>query len=302
MAPLVDLLFLMGLWIGPLFLFVHAILYWRKRQGSMDRRSPLTRDLLRSPGQSLQEQLEDSRLDTMAYLSVGTAGPLLGYAMFLVYRAHTPEPTLVAVLSCVLVGVGIWGYCLYKVNRLVKSRNQLQLGYEAELAAGQELNLLAHDGHWVFHDFPADKFNIDHIVVGPSGVYAVETKGRPKTSGSSNNKSWEVLYDGSSLKFPGWTETKYLQQAVRQAKWLKDWLSSAVGEPLHVEPVLLLPGWYVNRTAKDGIAVLNPKNAGAYFNRTSRQGLNEKLIKQIVHQLDQRCRNVAPKAYTTPKE
>jgi hypothetical protein len=302
MAPVLELLILFGLWIVPLYLFVQIILFWRKRQGSTDRRSPLTRDLLRSPGQSLQEQLEDSRLDTMAYLSVGTAGPLVGYGMYLANRLYQPELSLVIVISCVFTGAAIWGVCLYKVWLLIKARSKLQLGYEAELAAGQELNLLAHDGYWVFHDFPAEKFNIDHVVIGPSGVYAVETKGRPKRSSSGDNKGWEVEYDGRSLRFPEWTETAPLQQASNQAKWLKEWLSSAVGELLQVEPVLILPGWFVRRSTSEGIAVLNPKNAGGYFKRTGKQPLSEKLIKQIVHQLDQRCRNVTPKAYTAPDE
>lgn len=302
MALVLELLILFGLWIVPLYLFVPITLYWRRRQGSLDRRSPLTRDLLRSPGQSLQEQLEDSRLDTMAYLSVGTAGPLVGYGMYLANRLYQPELSVLVLLSCVFSGAAIWGVCLYKVWLLIKSRNKLQLGYEAELAVGQELNMLAHDGHWVFHDFPAEKFNIDHVVVGSSGIYAVETKGRPKPTGGGENKGWEVAYDGRSLKFPEWTETAPLQQATNQAKWIKDWLSSAVGEPLQVEPILMLPGWFVRRTASEGITVLNPKNAGAYFNRTGKQPLSEKLIKQIVHQLDQRCRNVAPKAYSAPEE
>lgn len=302
MAQILEILIIGGFWLGPLYLFVRFILYWRECQGSTGRRSPLTRGLLRSPGQSLQERLEDMRLDTMAYLSVGSAGPLMAYGMYLATRLHQPGPSIVVVLSCIFTGTFIWGYCLYKVNRLIKERNKLQLGYEAELAAGQELNMLAHDGYGVFHDFPAEKFNIDHVVVGPSGIYAVETKGRPKRSGSGDNKGWEVAYDGRSLQFPGWTETSPLQQAAIQAKWLKDWLSSAVGEPLQVEPVIMLPGWFVRRTASEGIAVVNPKNVGAYFNRTGRQALPEKLIKQIAHQLDQRCRNVTPKAYTAPEK
>lgn len=154
----------------------------------------------------------------------------------------------------------------------------------------------------MFHDFPAEKFNIDHVVAGPTGVYAIETKGRPKRSSSGDNKGWEVEYDGRSLRFPEWAETAPLQQAFNQAKWLKEWLSSAVGESLQVQPILLLPGWFVRRTASEGIAVLNPKNAGAYFNRAGKQLLTEKLIQQIVHQLDQRCRNVAPKAYSAPED
>lgn len=302
MALLLEYVILASCWIIPLYFFVYAIKYWRKRQGSTDRRSPLTRDLLRSPGQTLLEELEDARLDLMGYLSVGSASPLLVYGMYLANRLHGPVTSLPLNVAFVFLGVFMWGYFLFKINRLVKARNKLQLGYEAELATGQELNMLVHDGYWVFHDFPAENFNLDHVVVGPSGVYAVETKGRPKRAGSGDNKGWEVAYDGRSLRFPEWTETAPLQQAANQAKWLKEWLSSAVGEPLQAEPVLMLPGWFVRRTASEGIAVLNPKNAGAYFNRTGKQSLSEKQIKQVVHQLDQRCRNVTPKAYSAPEE
>lgn len=302
MAPALEMLFAVGVWLGSLYLFVYVIVYWRKRQGNTDRRSPLTRGLLRSPGQSISEQLDEARLDTLGYMSAGAAGPLFAYAMYLADRLYRSEPSPLIILVCVLIGIFLWGFCLFRANRLITERNRLQLGYEAELAAGQELNMLAHDGYWVFHDFPAEHFNIDHVVVGSSGIYAVETKGRPKRTGGGNNKGWEVAYDGRSLKFPEWTETAPLQQATNQAKWLKDWLSSAVGEPLQVEPILMLPGWFVRRTASEGIAVLNPKNAGAYFNRTGKQSLSEKQIKQIVHQLDQRCRNVTPKAYSAPEE
>ena len=71
-------------------------------------------------------------------------------------------------------------YLLKKLMMLVRRRHKLSIGLDAELAVAQELNELMLNGHRVFHDFPADKFNIDHIVVGESGVYAVETKGRTK--------------------------------------------------------------------------------------------------------------------------
>jgi len=32
------------------------------------------------------------------------------------------------------------------------------------------------DGYHVYHDFPAERFNIDHVVVGPAGAFAIETK------------------------------------------------------------------------------------------------------------------------------
>jgi hypothetical protein len=63
---------------------------------------------------------------------------------------------------------------------------QLQLnriGYDGELATAQELNQLMRHGYYVFHDLQAENFNIDHIVIGPAGVFAVETKSRSNDIG-----------------------------------------------------------------------------------------------------------------------
>jgi hypothetical protein len=38
-----------------------------------------------------------------------------------------------------------------------------------------------------------------------------------------------VFYDGTALKFPTWVETRPLEQAAGQPKWLSEYLSSAVG-------------------------------------------------------------------------
>ena len=41
---------------------------------------------------------------------------------------------------------------------------------------GQELERLYQEGFFVFHDWDSGKGNVDHFVVGPKGVFAVETK------------------------------------------------------------------------------------------------------------------------------
>lgn len=73
-------------------------------------------------------------------------------------------------------------YFMWKAVTLVRRRRDLRIGMAGEMAAGEELNRLMFDGYHVYHDFPAVRFNIDHILVGPPGVFAVETKARSKGS------------------------------------------------------------------------------------------------------------------------
>ena len=73
----------------------------------------------------------------------------------------------------------------------------------------------------------------------------METKSRLKPRRGDRDGA-KVTYDGAFLSFPGWTEAEPIEQARRQAKWLATELSKAVGEPVHVSPVLALPGWFIN--------------------------------------------------------
>jgi hypothetical protein len=158
------------------------------------------------------------------------------------------------------------------------------------------------DGFAVFHDVPGDKeFNVDHVVVGSQGVFAVETKGRGKPVRKSGAE-YKVEHIDGELVFPGWKETAPLEQARRNALWLAKWLTSAVGEPISVKPVLAIPGWWIERKSPSDVAIVNGKNTSAYFTKTRSAELSDKLVRQIVHQLDQRCRDVETRAYKPAKD
>jgi len=128
--------------------------------------------------------------------------------------------------------------------------------------------------------------------VGPSGVFAVETKARSKGSRGDRKDEAKVIYDGERLRFPGWVTTEPIDQAKDQASWLSKWLSSAVGDPVKVAPMVTIPGWFIERKSPDGVAVLNPKQVKAYLERKREAVLSESMIKRICHQLEQKCRDL----------
>ncbi|MCP3888168.1 MAG: NERD domain-containing protein, partial [Desulfobulbaceae bacterium] len=167
-------------------------------------------------------------------------------------------------------------------------------GYDCELAVGQDLNELIGKGFKIYHDFPADGFNIDHIAIGPTGVFAIETKGRSKHVNAEKD-NWKLTFDGMILLFPGWSESKPIKQAIDQARWLNLWLSSATGEPQKVTPVLAIPGWYVNRIKPSMLIIYNGKKSEFLANGT--KVLSEKRIKAISHQVENKCRDVENTSY-----
>jgi Nuclease-related domain len=268
----------------------------RKRQARARRRSPIGRDLLRGPGHSLQEQLEAAGTDLGFDLALLMIVPLLMLSVFLA-QGHLLGLSRMMHLA-LLYAVLALAFILWAVRKLWKAGTQLdnlKAGYDAELAVGQELDQLMRRGAYVFHDVPADNFNIDHVVVSGQGIFAVETKGFTKPKRGGGNADATVVFDGQVLKFPTWATREPLDQADRQAAWIGKWLSSATGAHVSALPVLALPGWFVDRTGRGAVRVFNGKELAGLLDARGAQGLSAQQIQQVAHQLEQRCRTVAPR-------
>jgi hypothetical protein len=252
---------------------------------------PFSERLLRSPGHGLSEKIEDVNDDINTYLAMAGSIPLLFYCFHLLILGSNNGK--VSDLQIWIVGGAFSIFIIYKLLTLIRQRRDLRTGLMGELAAGEELNRLMLDGYHVYHDFPADhRFNIDHILVGPPGVFAVETKARSKPGTRGGKTEYEVIYEGERLKFPSWVTRAPLDQAKNQADWLRKWLKGAVGEEVNVHPILTIPGWYINRKSRPEVPVLNPKEIRAHLKGKKDRVLSEVVITRICHQLEQKCRDV----------
>lgn len=286
----------------PIFVaaFFSIFMFRRNRRG---RRTPLTGNLLRGPGESLRKEIEsisEKLNNTLLNLFMTFVPPLL-VVLLLRYLQNNKIPNWQLALNY-LFFLLLVAWVTQHLYLLLKQRANLYLGLDAELAVGQELNHLMAQGGRVFHDFPVENFNIDHVVVGPGGVFAVETKGRAKPDKGRGSVDATVVYDGQMLRFPDWHEKEPLDQAKRQSEWLQKWLSSSVGEPIRVRPALALPGWFIKRAKPGNVMLFNGKNPQFLARPQNAVGtISPEMIQRIAHQLEQRCRDVEPAVYLKKK-
>jgi len=265
--------------------------WYRKRKGL---RPPFTSQLLRPPGQSLRTRIEEATEGLFeAFFMVAIVPSIVVGAFF----SSTIKSGKTIEVPPIVIGVIIWVsftvYYVQKIFRLLSERRDLRMGLDGELATAEELNQLMHYGYHVFHDFPADHFNIDHVVIGPAGVFAVETKTRSKGV-LKGKRGAMVIFEDSRLKFPTHQEEESIRQTKDQSKWLAHFLSKSVGKPVTVKPILALPGWLVERRERDpGVTVINPKEAVKSITSNSKV-LDDQTIQQIKYQVEQRVRSVEP--------
>ncbi len=253
--------------------------------------------LLRGPGESLRKQVELMD-ENQIYLLVGLlAVPLLGGSIvhFALKGTGIVSQTALALLPLVvalsLVGFGAW----YLAKDMIK-RGNYYLGWFGERMVAEELEPLRAKGWEVFHDVPAEsgkqEFNIDHVLIGPGGVFSIETKMRRKGHARPGRKDHEVFYDGQVLDWP-WDKDRHgLDQAARNATWLRDWLSLMTGERLEVRPILVFPCWYViPPNAVHPVSVIHTTYLAGFMN-LRKDVLTPKQIDLLSRQLEARCRDV----------
>lgn len=225
------------------------------------KRSPLADNPLRLPGEALDSRLQDALLDRillpmlLAVMLVVLASWEWMHALGLV----KPAPELVTAVA--IVGVGV---AAFRIWRSLPALKALQLARNGERIVGQYLEELRTAGYQAFHDVVGPGFNVDHVIVGPGGVFAVETKTYSKPAGEQA----KVIFDGKRLTAGGFEPTRDpIAQAHAQATWLRELAKATTGREVGVFPVLLFPGWYCeqSRESKRDIWVLNPKSLGAFL-------------------------------------
>jgi hypothetical protein len=266
--------------------FVLTVIFRKRKEQREFSRVPFKELQRRPAGEALRIKLES--LDDK--INDATLGLLL-FPMLMInglFALH-PKDFITPVLFFV-ISAGSSAFFGVRLFRLLRSRANYRLGFEGERFVGEELSRLIVLGFEIYHDVPFDGFNIDHVLVGPRGVFIVETKTRRKPVNESGNTKFQVQFDGKFLQWPWGADSYGIEQAKNNAKTLAIWLGSATGENVWATPILTLPGWMVDRQIpSDSIHVLNPKEIYQVCSSFPEK-LTEPQIRRICHQLDQKCR------------
>lgn len=290
-SGIVTFLLVLGAF-GILHLFYYLFESFQQKNKIPAQATP---NALRGPGQSLLKQIDQTNEKTQRALIFILLIPMLTFAVHLSYSkfGDVPETWSRTAISSGSV-LALMGYYIISFLRIRSLRRHLQLGYDGEVAVARELNRMMSKGYQVYHDFPGDGFNIDHILVGPAGVMAVETKTLSRRALRNRKADAVVTYDGRMLHFPKYSDHQSIDQAKRQAAWLSQWLSTTIGEEVCARAMVALPGWFVKRTSADGIPVVNPKQFETLFKHIKPRPLSESMIGRIVRQVEDQCSQADP--------
>lgn len=276
------------LMVLPMAVVTAAVFLYRWRNRSRSGRNPLTKALLNAPGATLRAQLSDEQDNLLGFLlGSGIVGAYAGGFVAGQKADSGIGTTFWIATSCALIiGLGVLAWWSVRSFQRIQ---RLRLALDGEMAAGEALNHLMRRGYYVFHDIPGANYNIDHAIVGPNGVFAVETKAHAKPA--SGHKA---TFDGRVIRYPDRNDAQAVEQSQRNAASLSRFLSKATGRNIWVGAIVILPGWWVELTGQhprchviaSGQVDVVPKFRG--------KRLTAEEITAIAHQLEQLCRRESP--------
>ncbi len=275
-----------------LLIFVGTFLgysIWRIKRKK--RRPPFSENhkLLRGPGEGQLREIQKLEENLFFEFALAAFAPLMTVWICLQIAVWLREEQirLALVATALLFAVSVAGAVAWLFKRLISLRHR-RLGYFGERLVAEILEPLKSKGCWVFHDVPGPGFNIDHVVIAPTGVFAIETKTRRKPK----NGAADPIYVASGRLVTRWQDGhKHYAQAERQARWLGEELSGKAGNRLPVQGVLTFPYWYTN-SHKGTVWVLY--HTFIVKDILERQGerLNDAQIDTFARKLESLCRDV----------
>ncbi len=261
-------------------------------------RTPQQEKLLRPPGYSsflkLDDLLDGSYVRIIQALSCGALAGVSVQGVADVLGKIGLSWWLLIPSFCLVSFAVACAWLTGDLLRRLREAQNWRLGLRGEQAVAEKLAEVAECGYRAYHDIPGDgPWNLDHVVVGPQGVFVIETKARRKPAEKRADQShYKAVLDGDVLRFSNGDDRKVVTQVLANARWLSDYLRKKTGETVFVEPLIAVPGWWVERSGRESeVKAMNACYLAGYL-RSRPAVLKPTQVTRIKTAIEEKCRTL----------
>jgi len=240
--------------IACTFVFLLAAKFWHLFARSLNAHPNFPDAIMREAAQRFRDEFEALSRKQSAYL-----GASLTF-VFIFAVAHTfqaqllfegyPAWQLYLLLATLLAAAG---FALYRLVSTVREWRRVRFLRDANIAVGHSLQRIAVGHGRVFHDVPTPAGVVDHVIIGPGGVYAINVVAhRAMRRENVHLADGELRFrpDGKTISI-----TDIASRTTRLEQEFRDLLKNSV----RVRSVIAVPGWHADSQTGDGHLVVNER-------------------------------------------
>ena len=269
--------------------FTFVALSWQRLARTVASNASFPQSILHEAAQQIRDRLERQGRRQSLYLHSVLVFALLFGAVYLL----RPQPILGQMpnwLAFTLLGVaaavGLLG--LYRLAAGSVAQSRLRFQHDASVAVGHGLQQLSANQNRVFHDVSCAAGDIDHVIVGLHGIYAVFVVARKP------RKDPRVRLNGDQLAFAPGNVVIPLEDCGRKAERLARECSKHASQAIRVRPVIAVPGWDVDAQSSSQYLVVNERNLAMMRGwKDSNDYLLNEDVEVIQNLLTERCTRFA---------
>ncbi len=228
---------------------------WQTLARSIGPASRFSDSIMREAAQRFRDEIERVSSALSAYLS----GALIFVLLFIVaytFRAQElfsgyPRWQMYGLLA--VLGVAAC-FAVWRLLKKVVRRQRLRLHRDANVAIGHQLRQIAPGDSRVYHEVSTGAGIVDHVLLGPSGIYAVNVvPKRPARHGT-------VQLADNELHFSTTERTQSIVETAAKTSRLEREFRKLLGHKVRVRSVIAVPGWNVESQTSEKHLVVNERN------------------------------------------
>ncbi len=270
-----------------LFLFVAK--FWSAVSKTIGGGSTFADSIMRESAQRFRDEFERLSASQSIYLG----GVLVFLVLFAAAYLLQAEQLFVGYPDWQLhIQIGFLALALcfaaYQLGKTVIARRQVRFLQDATIAIGHQLRQISGSVTQVFHDVETSAGVIDHVVIGESGLYAINVVARRAPRGG------RVRMHGNALQFSSANVGESVVGIAARTRRLEKAFRELLGHKVRVRSVIAAPGWEIAEQSHEDHLLVNERNIGMLTGwKDNTDHLMNEDVDTLKHELTVRCRRSA---------
>ena len=263
MAGLPDMLYAMDIEaisgaatvaLASTILFLLVAKSWAALNRTVGSTPSFAESIMHEAAQRFRDELERLSASQAIYLS-GTLVFLVLFAAAYVLQARSLFDGYPAWQLWMQIGFLALAavFAAWRLVHTILARRQVKFVRDANVAVGHQLQQISTGANRVFHDVATSAGIVDHVLVGQTGVYAINVIAR------RSGRNGSARFNNNSVQFSDNDTSVSVVDVTAGAVRLEKEVSRLLGHKVRVRSVIAVPGWDIGQQSSDKHLLVNER-------------------------------------------